>query len=212
MIRKILRIFGLKKLDLALRLIYRKSYFVEIGFVLSWLTGFPVDKNNNNYPWWTYCFTAFLTPRITKDMKIFEYGAGNSTIYLSNLVKHITAVEHDREWKDKLSSQVHDNVKLIYIPEDEYVDIISSQKDEVGYDIIIIDGIKRNECAYKSVDRLTKQGVIIFDDSNRDEYIKAFDYLVENKFKRLDFVGFSPCSINLNSTSIFYRDSNILKI
>jgi hypothetical protein len=209
-INKLLNIMRFTNLSLAFNLVYRKSYLIEKGFIKSWALGYPVDKFGKNYPWWTYSFTEFFTPRLNNNMKIFEYGAGNSTIYLSQFVAHIVAVENDKNWFDLLSNQIKDNVELVYSADNEYVEKIES--DDFLYDVIIIDGIYRNECAFKAINYLTDKGVIIFDDSDRCEYDKGYEFLNKNGFKRLDFIGFSPCSLNLNSTSIFYKDNNILEL
>ena len=95
-IRKVLLILGFKKLLLALDFVYRKSYLSENGYVKSWMIGYPINKKDENFPWWTYSFTDFFVPRINSSTKIFEYGSGNSTIFLSKIVDKIVAIEHDR--------------------------------------------------------------------------------------------------------------------
>ena len=143
-------------------------------------------------------------------MSIFEYGAGNSTIFLSNFVGTVTSVEHDELWYKDLKNKLKKNVRLIYSKPENYVDEI--QKKKIKYDIVIIDGIKRNECAQKSIDYLSKRGVIIFDDTDRKKYEKSYMYLLDRGFKRIDFTGLAPCSINMNSTSVFYKEGNVLGI
>ena len=195
---------------LAFNLVYKKSYLIEKGFVRSWALGYPVDKLEEKIPWWTYSFTEFLTPRLNKNFKIFEYGAGNSSIYLSQFVDHIVSIENDKNWFDYLSSRITDNVSLIYADNHEYVEQIESS--DALYDIIIIDGIRRNECASKAIHYLTDDGVIIFDDSERFHYNTGYTFLINQGFKRIDFTGFAPCSLNLNSTSVFYKSNNILNL
>ncbi len=57
------------------------GYLKNIGWLNSEITGFPVDKDNNPLPWCTYSYIQFITPYLSKDKKIFEYGAGYSTLY-----------------------------------------------------------------------------------------------------------------------------------
>ena len=208
-ISKLLSMVKMNNLSLAFELVYKKSYFIENGFIKSWILGYPVDKFGKNYPWWTYSFTEFLTPRLNNRIRVFEYGAGNSTIYLSQFVGHIVAVENDKSWFDLLSDQTGDNVELVYAT-DEYVRKIEDY--DSLFDLIIIDGPRRNDCAFKAVNYLSDKGVIIFDDSDRSDYDEGYSFLTKNGFKRLDFIGFSPCSTNRNSTSVFYKDENILNL
>lgn len=153
-IRKVLSILGFKKLLLALDFVYGKSYLSENGYVKSWIIGYPVNKKDENFPWWTYSFTDFFIPRINNSTKIFEYGSGNSTIFLSKIVDDIVAVEHDKKWFDLLQTMINKNVRLIFENQDNYVNSI---KDHT-YDVVIIDGILRNECAFKCVSNLNRGG------------------------------------------------------
>ena len=51
-----------------------------------------------------------------------------------------------RSWYQELSKSIKENVELIYATPMEYVDAIN--KSGVSYDVLIIDGIKRNDCAF----------------------------------------------------------------
>ncbi|OUV40627.1 MAG: hypothetical protein CBC71_07030 [Rhodobacteraceae bacterium TMED111] len=207
-IRKIFIAIGLKKPLLAYQLVFRKGFLTEYGFIRSWMQGFPVDKDGEYYPWWTYSFTNFISSRVNATTEIFEYGSGNSTIFLSKIVGNIVAVEHDKKWYETLRLMLNKNAELILVSKDDYVNSIKDHK----YDVVIIDGLYRNECAFKCVYNLKEAGVIIFDDTDRSDYNPAYDYLRKNGFSRIDFTGLSPCSLNENSTSIFYRENNCLDI
>ncbi len=56
---------------------------------------------------------------------------------------------------------------------------------------------------YKCINNLTYNGIIVLDDSDRVDYNKANLMLLESGFKKQDFIGLDPCSINYNSTSIY---------
>jgi hypothetical protein len=46
---------------------------------------------------------------LKKDMIVFEWGSGGSTIYLSKKVKKIISIEHDPEWYGVVSRTIKDN-------------------------------------------------------------------------------------------------------
>jgi hypothetical protein len=197
------------KIYLCFALVFSKNgYLYENGFVESWLRRYPISKDLNPIPWWPYNFTHFLNLRLRPEFKLFEYGSGNSTLYLQNKVSSIISIENNLLWFNKLSFLVHSRKNLIFVNDEDYVDAIGSDK----YDIICIDGIKRNECVYKCINNLTYNGIIIIDDTDRVEYNEAKLMLLESGFKNLDFTGLAPCSINSNSTSIFYKKNNIFNI
>ena len=48
--------------------------------------------------WITYGAIDFLQARLSRTMRVFEYGAGGSTIFLASRVGHVVSVEHDENW------------------------------------------------------------------------------------------------------------------
>lgn len=49
-------------------------------------------------PWTSQASIKIFDKLITRDMIGFEYGSGNSTIFLGRHLKHLTSVEHQKEW------------------------------------------------------------------------------------------------------------------
>jgi hypothetical protein len=73
------------------------------------------------------------------------------------------------------------------------------------FDFIIIDSLKRFECAKNAIDALKPDGRIILDDSERKNYKKIFDFFAEKNFTKQDFFGIAPGQIRIKNTTIFYR-------
>ncbi|HAY39752.1 MAG TPA: FkbM family methyltransferase, partial [Desulfobacteraceae bacterium] len=80
------------------------------------------------------------------------------------------------------------------------------------FNIIVIDGRDRVNCAKNSLKALKGDGVIIWDNSEREYYQEGYSYLIQNGFRRLDFEGLGPIGIREWCTSIFYRDNNCFEI
>jgi hypothetical protein len=202
-----------KQIRFAYKLV-KKSYLTEKGLIRSLGLGQPVDGKGAPVPWLTYPFVDFIVPRLNKSLVLFEYGSGNSTIFFSKHVKKVTSIEHNKYWTEINKDRWPDNCELI-ISSDEKDDYVSQIEKKGGgrYDIVIIDGLYRNECAINAINYLNDKGVIIFDDADRkDEYHTGFDHLNNHGFKQIDFWGLAPGSINMNCTSIFYRSDNCLNI
>lgn len=197
----------------ALNLI-NSGFLYEKGWWLSWEKKEPVDKNTMPLPWVTYSFIDFIEKRLNKNMVMFEYGSGNSTLYYSSFVKEVHTVEHDRQWFEKIlqvkPNNTHiKNIDLIYGGEYSRASLINNVK----YDIVIVDGRDRVNSMVNSIDSIGDSGVIVLDDSERDTYKEGIKNLLDNRFKQLDFWGISPGFISYNKcTSIFYRDNNVLGI
>ena len=81
-----------------------------------------------------------------------------------------------------------------------------------AFDIIVIDGRDRVNCARNCLGALKDNGVVIWDNSDRDKYEEGYAYLVQNGFNRLDFDGLGPINCDGWRTSVFYRQNNCLGI
>lgn len=201
------------KLLKALLSLRHSQYLVDIGWINSFKKQSPVDKDGNPIPWLTYPFIDFLTPRLKKDMMIFEFGSGNSTLFYSQRVKKVVTVEHNIDWYEKLKTKLPYNVILMFKELNSNFDYAKSAiNTSEQYDIILVDGEERNECIKYSLSALKNDGVIVLDDSDRNDYKEGTDYLMSNSFRRLDFWGISPGYLNRKATTVFYRSKNSLGI
>ena len=190
-----------------------KNYLEETGWFESRDKKKPVNKNKKAIPWFTYSSIYFLDKRIKKGMKVFEFGSGNSTLWFANKGCLLYTFEHNLSWFNTLKDQLPKNVNYNYCPLEYNGDYCKSiTKQNISFDIVIIDGRDRVNCLINSINYLNKEGVIIFDNSDREYYEEGFKFLNENGFKRLEFQGHGPICINFWETSIFYREKNCLGI
>jgi hypothetical protein len=178
------------------------------GWFKSYRTA-PVNEHGQPIPWLPYCFIDFLSPRLDDEWEIFEYGSGNSTHYFADRVNRIVAVESDKHWYDRVSGQSKDNENIIFREQTAHAEAID---DFENFDIIVIDGEQRIECAKKAVTHLSSGGVIIWDDTFRSEYQPGIDYLVDRGFSQISFAGMAPVNAQKKQTSVFYRQDNCLNI
>lgn len=190
-----------------------ESSLVEEGWFKSYYSKQAVDKNGNPIPWLTYSFIHFIENRLTKEMSVFEYGAGNSTIWFAGKVKKIKSVENDKEWVDLLKNKLSENCELIFRPlSEDNVYAKSSLESNDKYDIIIIDGRERVNSTKFAVNALKENGIIFFDNTQVNDYNEALEFLHIMNFKRIDFTGTLPIVAYNNTTSIFYRSNNCFNI
>lgn len=189
------------------------SFLEKTGWFDSSIQKQSINRAGKPLPWMTYSFISFLESRLCKDMEVFEYGCGNSTLWWAERAHSVTSCEHNHEWYLKLKTNLPENVTLHYSeaePDDHYSNAIRKSKKE--FDIVVIDGERRIECAKNCLHHLKQDGVIIWDNSDRVEYLEGFLFLRENGFKQLEFHGAGPINKYGWSTSIFYRDPNCLAI
>lgn len=138
----------------------------------------------------------FFMSHLDENTRVLEYGSGESTIEISKIVKKIVSIEHQKVWYDKVKSISPSNCDLILqIPDEVYDEggldgtyeqfksYINSPVGMDTFDIILIDGRARVECA-KVCSKFSNENTIIFvHDFFREEYqeIKNFLDIVEIK-------------------------------
>lgn len=190
-----------------------KGYLANIGWFTSFDNQQALDSNGEPLPWVTYSFIDFIKTRLNKDLKIFEYGSGSSTLFYAKRVLKVVSVEHDETWYNKIVKSKPANAEMIFSKLErggEY----SKKAAALGekFDIVIVDGRDRVNCCINSVKALTPSGVIVLDDSERKDYEKAVIFLKDAGFKELSFTGISPGLFYLKATSVFYKTDNCLGI
>lgn len=190
-----------------------KGYLHDIGWFKAFNSKSPVDGEENPIPWVTYSFIDFIKERIKKQHTVFEFGSGNSTFFYAKYAGIVVSVEHDKEWYDKIVKEKPENSEMIFCELVRGGDYCKMPvKLEETFDIIIVDGRDRVNCCKQAVDALSPTGVIVLDDSEREFYREAVDFLLKKRFKQLAFTGISPGLFYRKATSVFYRDVNCLEI
>jgi hypothetical protein len=146
-------------------------------------------------PWVTYGAIDWFDHHLTKDMVLFEWGAGGSTTFFSKRVKQVISIEHDSPWYEvvvnALEKKTYKNVslKLIEPVPSENIDPWYTTTDSafIGYsfelyiraidsypdayfDIVFVDGRARPGCIRQALIKIKSGGFLILDNSDRLEY------------------------------------------
>lgn len=192
----------------------RDGYAATSGWLDSLGDSKPKDASGRPLPWYTYACVYFLESRLPPDLEVFEFGAGNSTLWWLERCRQLTSVEHNRQWFDYLNARFAGKGNTLLLRAD--VDDPSYTNAVAGFarpfDVIVIDGRNRVQCALNSVERLTGRGVLIWDDCDRSRYRDGVQQLLARGFRKIDFFGLAPVSPRARSTAVFYRAGNCLGI
>jgi hypothetical protein len=188
----------------------RSSYLRAQGWYRSQRTRQAVNAAGEPIPYFPYGLTRLLQGRLSANLRVFEYGAGNSTAWFAQRVQSIVSVEHSPLWAEKMGETVSDNALVIQRDiGDSYIEEIRSHG---LFDIVVVDGRRRVDCAQMAVDYLTPGGVIIWDDTDRPRYSPGIDRLRQLGFHVLPFTGMGPIDPFGKHTSLFYRSGNCLGV
>lgn len=168
-----------------------------------------VDRDGNPIPWYTYPAIEYLSQFDYGAKKIFEFGCGNSSLFWANRAQSVTSIEDNLKWFEKWQQEFHhENLDIRWRDEGEiYENAIF--EDDTLYDVIVVDGKRRAECARTAVLKLAPGGMIILDDSDRintsQEYREAVKVLKNADLIQVDFYGFCPMNAYTKCTSLFLR-------
>lgn len=162
-------------------------------------------------PWWTLDSTSlvdeFLSAR--PGARVFEWGSGASTIWLEKRAAEVFSVEYDPEWAELMQTIVGPGTTVVQVSASNdthpkvpsgmwghkgldysaYVAAIDAVEGE--FDLIVIDGRARTACLDKAVERLSPDGVIVFDNTNRARYQRALDS-IDSRFETTTTSGLTP--------------------
>jgi len=162
-----------------------------------------IDKDGNPVPWMTYPAIFYLDQLDLRQKIIFEWGAGNSSLFFAQRAKKVKSIEYKKEWYEYVLSKKSDNIDLILADKENYASVIDA--DSQQYDVIVIDGEidRRFECAEYAVSHLHSTGMIVVDNSDWLEHTCAF--LRTHDFIQVDMAGLGPINNYTWCTSFFFR-------
>jgi len=129
------------------------------------------ERKYPEHPWLTEQANSILSTLLKPTDKGLEFGSGRSTIWFAKKIRHLTSVEHNKYWYDKVSKMIKennlDNVDLFFLQNKEkYIKLVNKFKDN-SLDFVLIDGILRGECANAVIDKVKKRGIIVIDDAHK---------------------------------------------
>jgi hypothetical protein len=131
-------------------------------------------------PWLTKAACELLADWLSADDIGLEWGSGRSTLWFAERVAHLTSVEHDATWHNRVRSQLSQqgfaNVDLRhYSLENQRQDEVSpyvcvgSEFPRGSLDFVLVDGQRRSQCVSIALEILKPGGLLILD--NAEKYI-----------------------------------------
>lgn len=167
------------------------------------------DKDGRPLPWYTFPAIEYLSQFDYADKKIFEFGCGYSTAFWAQRAQKVKTIEDNLSWYDRWCKEF-DFANLDLLWRDEGEGYENALLETAGkFDVIVIDGKRREECSKAAVVRLAPGGMIILDDSDRintsQEYVNAVKTLRNADLIQVDFYGFCPMNNYTKTTSLFLR-------
>ncbi|MCX8125313.1 MAG: FkbM family methyltransferase [Spirochaetes bacterium] len=179
------------------------NYFEILGSYKSYKYKLPIDRHKRPLPWYTYAAIEYLEQYDFSKCNIFEYGSGHSSKFWSERSCMVISVESDQFWFKYWDEKLGNNHKFFFKTEMQgYVNTI--YYDALLYDVIVIDGKYRYNCAKEAIKCIKDGGIIILD--NTDWFPNTAKLLRDNGFIQVDFIGAGPINSYPWCTSIFFKN------
>jgi predicted O-methyltransferase YrrM len=128
------------------------------------------ERRHPDLPWLSARAIQLLSRLLRSDDVGLEWGSGRSTAWLARHISHLTSVEHDPEWFERVTAGLRSNgvsnvdACLRQSPS-EYVAIADRFGPE-SIDFCLVDGIERDLCAQKALSLLKPGGLLVIDNAN----------------------------------------------
>jgi len=176
-------------------------------------------------PWWTFDAIDAVAQHLAArpGARVFEWGSGASTVWLSRRGARVVSVEHDARWAAEVRRKIDtetdtDSVDLRCVPPTTEGRIASQKAGFEGqffdayvaaihavpgvFDLIVIDGRARAACLAEATQRLAPGGIVLIDDFKRRRYRIAAEASGLTA-RRLD--GLAVCLPLPDSTALLSR-------
>ena len=131
-----------------------------------------------DYPWLTPEAVRLLTSMLRRSDRGAEFGSGRSTIWFAERVGHLTSVEHDKLWHQRVSARLRElglaNVDYILAPRDQPPEFGEISKyastvlafDDATVDFALVDGLYREHVTKFIIPKIRPGGLLIIDNVN----------------------------------------------
>jgi SAM-dependent methyltransferase len=121
--------------------------------IADWLT---LDENGMRMPWYTRPCLEWLNELDLYGLQIFEYGCGGSTWWYRSRGAKVDGVDSSEKWSQMSRARWTDD-------KTKYIECILYFNHQMPFDIIIVDGDYRDDCAAEALNFLKPGGYLIID-------------------------------------------------
>jgi hypothetical protein len=170
----------------------------------------------NRAPWFSFSAIQFLKQYLNKNMHLFEWGSGGSTLFFAQRCASVKSVENDPSWmqflENELATNSITNVVIAHCVWSEWRAeefLHSSYLNAIGkdtYDVIVIDGFESSDfalrplCFARAQKQIKSGGIIVVDDAWRYKELRK-----DNCAKAVrTFESVGPSRLGVTSTDFYF--------
>lgn len=152
--------------------------------IAHWTPRYVVQRSRNKIysrvhpgdPWLTADAIRLLSGMLRPTDVGLEFGSGRSTSWLAARVAHLTSVEHDQSWHNRVSRELKElqvAVDYLFVPRDvpeqqgqdsSYAAVAGRFADD-SLDVALVDGAYRDACMTRLLPKIRKGGLLVLDNA-----------------------------------------------
>jgi predicted O-methyltransferase YrrM len=127
------------------------------------------ERRHPRDPWLTADAVRFLDGWLRPTDRCLEWGAGRSTAWFAARTASVVSIEHDQSWATKVSDQLAgvQGVSVHLIDGSEAGTYASAPDGAARFDVALVDGIHRDQCALAALDLVDAGGIVVVDNVER---------------------------------------------
>jgi hypothetical protein len=189
----------------------RTHALFQLGWEESRVTKRSVSWGNY-LPWLPYSCTFFLQQTVAKNASVLELGGGGSTLWWLSRGNKVVTLETEKEWAIELSELVKSkglqaNWQLVEVERLE-AGHISEALGGNKFDVVVNDGHgSRSDFIDELELCVSSNGIIIWDNSDRETYSESISNLKKRGWQELEFFDISPINAYCSKTTLFLKNS-----
>lgn len=163
----------------------------------------PGTLYDKGIPWFTYKTTRWLKQYVKPGMRVFEWGAGGSTVWLLARDVNLISVEMRPEWFQRIHCDLGKyeyNTWEVHLCEG-WEELSTLVKGRGPFDLVIVDTRRRIDCIVAALPEITPGGYLLLDDSQDERFASGIALL--DQYERQDFWGLCPSTLDPKCTSVW---------
>jgi len=177
------------------------------GHLRSALVSLSVTRRGEPLPWYTYPSIDFLKGRDYSERSVLEFGGGQSTLWWARRARSVVTLEGDPGWYERIRSRMPGNVELHLVSMQDRDSNVADVRKVLGarpdahYDVVVIDGLYRDQMIEFACSVVTPDGIIVCDNAEEFQFHQR---LKDRGLRRVDFHGSAPGLVLPHTTSIYF--------
>ena len=163
-------------------------------------------------PWLAWPCVDYLSEYVTPQHKVFEWGGGGSTVFFLKKGCALTTIESNEGWRDQLRAGIDSENStrwdLRFVPADSsnapgQQDYINSVSSGGPWDVVLVDGWNRPECAARAREWVRPGGILVFDNTDKPKYSSVPELFAG--WTRKEFRGLGPARSWTTKTDVYIK-------